>query len=176
MGGRFRDPLPCSNTFMKNLPALLISLLLGSFLLAQNPPASQAPAKSDYSGMYAFLQEGEFVQLTIEDENRVSGFISRYGDSDSDRGAFLDQFFKQAKLEGKNLSFTTATVHGVWYEFKGAVERGEGKNAGDEGFYVLKGTLTQFTTDANKKTSSKSREVGLKSFPQDLDAGPAKAQ
>ena len=162
---------------MKNLAALLFPIfLVSSFALAQNPPASPAQAKPDYSGMYAFLQEGEFVQLTIEDENRVSGFISRYGDSESDRGAFLDQFFKQAKLEGKNLSFTTATVHGVWYEFKGAVERGDGKNAGDEGFYVLKGTLTQFTTDASKKTSSKSREVALKSFPQNLDEGPAKAQ
>ncbi len=126
--------------------------------------------------MYAFLQEGEFIQLTIEEENRVTGFVSRYGDSESDRGAFLDQFFKQAKLEGNKLNFATATVHGVWYEFKGTVERGEGNKAGDEGYYVLKGILTQFSTDANKKTSSKSREVAFKSFPQDLGDGPAKAQ
>ncbi len=167
---------------MKNLAAVLCWMLLlgGSWAQsAQNPPAGSVPAKSaadDYSGMYAFLQEGEFVQLTIEEENRVTGFISRYGDSESDRGAFLDQFFKQAKLEGNKLNFTTATVHGVWYEFKGTVERGEGKKSGDEGYYVLKGTLTQFSTDANKKTSSKAREVAFKSFPQDLGDEPAKAQ
>jgi hypothetical protein len=120
--------------------------------------------------MYSFLQEGEFVQLTIEEEGRVTGFISRYGDLDSDHGEFLDQFFKSGKLEGKTLSFTTQTLHGVWYDFKGSIERGEGKNAGAEAYYVLKGTLTQTSTDANKKTSAKSRDVAFKSFPQDMGA------
>src|SRR4029077_12910848 len=112
-----------------------------------------------YSGMYSFLQDGEFLQLSVEDEDRVTGFISRYGDLESDRGAFLDLFFKSGKLDGKNLTFTTQTVHGIWYEFKGTVERGPGKSAGDEAYSLLKGTLTQNTTDANKKTSSKSREA-----------------
>ena len=57
------------------------------------------------------------------------------------------------------MSFTTQTVHGVWYDFKGTVERGPGKNPGDEAYYLLKGTLIQNTTDANKKTSAKSRDV-----------------
>jgi hypothetical protein len=120
--------------------------------------------------MYSFLQDGEFIQLTVEEEGRITGFISHYGDGESDRGAFLDLFFKTGKLEGKNLTFTTQTVHGTWYEFKGTVERGPGKAQGDEAYYLLKGTLTQNTTDANKKTSSKSREVAFKSFPQDLDS------
>ena len=122
--------------------------------------------------MYSFLQDGEFVQLTVEEEGRVTGFISRYGDLESDRGEFLDLFFKSGKLDGKNLNFTTQTVHGVWYEFKGTVERGPGKNPGDEAYYLLKGTLTQNNTDANKKTSSKSRDVTFKSFPQDMGALP----
>ncbi len=157
--------------------ARLYSLLSGVLLLtcvlssgqntAPNPPAPK-PAE-DYSGMYSFLQDGEFVQITVEDQGRVTGFISRYGEGESDRGEFLDLFFKSGKLEGKNLSFTTQTVHGAWYEFKGTVERGPGKNPGDEAYYLLKGTLTQNNTDANKKTSSKSRDVALKSFPQDLD-------
>jgi hypothetical protein len=153
--------------------AFLVMLVLRSSLVAQNPPAPPA-ARPEYSGMYAFLQEGEFVQITVEDDGRVTGFVSRYGELESDRGAFLDQFFKDARLEGKKLSFTTQTVHNVWYQFKGSVERGEGKNPGDEAYYVLKGTLSQNTTDANKKTSSKSREVALKSFPQNLDQEPAK--
>jgi hypothetical protein len=63
----------------------------------------------------------------------------------------------------------------VWYEFKGTIERGPGKNPGDEAYYLLKGTLIQNTTDAsNKKTSSKSREVTFKSFPQDTESAPAK--
>jgi hypothetical protein len=126
-----------------------------------------ANAGKDYSGMYSFLTEGEFTQLTVEDDGHVTGFISRYGDGQSDKGAFLDQFFKSGKLDGKKLSFTTETVHGVWFEFKGTVERGEGKKPGDEAYYVLKGTLTQNSSDVDKKVSARPREVALKMFPQE---------
>ena len=147
------------------------------------PPKSQDHSAStvskdatpgqEYSGMYSFLTEGEFAQLTVEDDGRVTGFISRYGDGQSDKGAFLDQFFKSGKLDGNKLSFTTETVHGVWFDFTGTVERGEGKKAGDEAYYVLKGTLTQNSSDVNKKVSSRSRDVVLKMFPQEASAAPA---
>lgn len=124
---------------------------------------------SEYSGMYSFLRDGEFVQVTVEDQGRVSGFVSRYGDLDSDRGAFLDHFFKrESKLNGDQLNFITETVHGVWFEFQGTIERGDGKKPGDEAYYVLKGTLSEKSTDQAKKTSSRSREVAFKSFPQDV--------
>jgi hypothetical protein len=135
------------------------------------PPPTQTP---DYSGMYTFLQEGEFVQITVEDEGRVTGFVSRYGDRDSDRGVFLDQFFKQGKLENQHLTFTTETVHGVWFEFNGEVARGPAKNVDEEGYYVLKGALTQNTTDSEKKASARVREVTLKSFPRDTAPSPPK--
>jgi hypothetical protein len=125
-----------------------------------------------YSGMYTFLKDGEFVQVTVEDEGRVTGFVSRYGEGESDKGAFLDQFFRSGKLDGDKLSFVTETVHGVWFEFKGAVERGEGKSPGDEAYYVLKGTLTQSATDSNKKVSSHSSEVAFKMFPQEASPAP----
>ena len=163
---------------MKPAGTLLAMLWLSSSVLVAQAPAPNAPppkAAEDYSGMYTFLREGEFVQINQE-EGRVSGFVSRYGEGESDQGAFLDQFFKQGKLEGKKLTFSTETVHGVWYEFKGTVERGEGKNVGDDSYYVLKGTLKQYTIDAEKKTSAKSREVVFKAFPQDLGADPAKPQ
>ncbi|PYV53990.1 MAG: hypothetical protein DMG90_19730 [Acidobacteria bacterium] len=121
----------------------------------------------DYSGMYAFIRDGEFLQLTIEEAGRVTGFISRYGDLESDRGVFLDQFFKQGKLEGNKLTFTTDTVHSVWYEFKGSVDRGQGKDRTEEDYYVIRGTLTENTIDANKKTSARTRQVAFKSFPLD---------
>jgi len=147
----------------------LIFLAWSSLLAGQNPPQSSTPAKpaQDYSGMYSFLQDGEFVQITVEDEGRVTGFVSRYGNSESDRGAFLDQFFKEGKLDGTKLTFTTDTVHGVWYEFKGTVERGEGKTLSDEAYYILKGTLKEYHTDANKAVTSQSHEVVFKSFPRE---------
>jgi hypothetical protein len=122
--------------------------------------------------MYNFLRDGEFVQITVEDQGRVTGFVSRYGDPESDRGDFLDHFFKSGKLDGNQLTFTTDTVHGVSFDFRGAIERGEGKSRGAEAFYVLKGTLVENTTDEAKRVSSHSREVALKSFPQDM-APPA---
>jgi hypothetical protein len=133
---------------------------------------SNAPTQADtndgraYSGMYTFLKEGEFVQISVQDAGHVSGFVSRFGDGESDKGAFLDQFFKNGKLEGNKLSFTTEVVHGVTFDFKGTIERGEGKNPGDEAYFVLKGTLTESASDVNKKVTAHSKEVLFKMFPQ----------
>jgi len=129
------------------------------------PGAQESPSGRQYSGMYSFLKEGEFVQVTVEDDGRVTGFVSRYGEGESDKGAFLDHYFRSGKLEGEKLSFTTETVHAVWFEFKGTVERGEGKNPGDEAYYVLKGTLRESTSDAQKKVTANSREVMFRIFP-----------
>lgn len=155
---------------MRILRIIFVTISLICALSAgQSGAQNAAPAQpaDHYSGMYSFLQDGEFVQITIEDAGHVTGFVSRYGDSESDRGTFLDHFFEQGKLEGKKLSFTTQVVHGVWFEFNGAFERGAGKTPADEAYYLLKGTLLESTTDADKKTSSKSRDVTFKSFPKE---------
>ncbi|MEO5935901.1 MAG: hypothetical protein ABIP81_01675, partial [Terriglobales bacterium] len=161
---------------------------------AQKPalkPAAKAPAAApDISCMYTFLEEGEFVQINVENTEpagktrstnanapgaatpakpgKVSGFVSRFGDLESDKGAFLDHFFTQGASAGSELSFTTRTVHGVWFEFTGKVERGSGKLKAEEGFYIIRGTLKRNHIDANKKTTTQSRDVILKSFP-DID-------
>ncbi len=129
-------------------------------------PAQEAKSGKQYSGMYSFMEDGEFVQITVEDAGKVTGFVSRYGDEKSDKGAFLDQYFRSGKLEGNKLTFVTETVQAVWFEFKGTVERGEGKAPGDEGYYVLKGTLIDSSSDMAKKVTSHSREVVLKMFPR----------
>jgi hypothetical protein len=136
------------------------------------PASADANDGHAYSGMYSFLKDGEFVQLTVEDGGSVTGFVSRFGDGDSDKGAFLDQFFKTGKLDGNKLSFTTEVVHGVAFDFHGSVERGSGKNPGDEAYFVLKGTLTENTSDANKKVTSRPRPVLFKMFPQESTPAP----
>jgi hypothetical protein len=153
---------------------ILAGMILVAIAASAQSKSTTAIAGANYDGMYAFVREGEFVQITVEGEGRVTGFVSRYGDSESDRGVFLDHFFKSGKLNGNQLTFATDTVHGVSFEFHGTVERGEGKNRADEAYYVLKGTLIENTNDESKKTSSRSREVALKSFPQDLSPPPAK--
>src|SRR5580700_1917500 len=142
---------------------------------AKTPPPAvrEAKAGKEYSGMYSFLEEGEFVQITVEDEGRVTGFVSRYGDGGSDKGAFLDQYFKSGKLDGNKLTFITETVHAVWFEFKGTVGRGEGKNPGDEAYYVLKGTLIENSSDGAKKVTSHGHEVVFKMFPAEASPAPA---
>jgi hypothetical protein len=147
--------------------------LLGSFLLLlpllSAAPQSASPTTDDYSGMYTFLREGEFVQVTVEEEGKVSGFISRFGDSESDKNQFLDQFFESGKLDSNHLSFTTKNVHGTWFTFEGTMGRGAGKKPDEEGYYVIRGTLNRFQSDADKKnTTQNSRRVEFKSFPRDV--------
>jgi hypothetical protein len=128
---------------------------------------AQGAASADISGMYTFLREGEFVQITM-DEGRLSGYVSRFGDADSDKGEFIDQFFDKATLQGDHLSFNTKTVHGIWYDFSGTVSVTPGKKAGAEGYRVIKGTLTQHATDAKGVDKAMQRQADFKSFPADL--------
>ncbi|HKO17683.1 MAG TPA: hypothetical protein VJU82_02235 [Acidobacteriaceae bacterium] len=133
--------------------------------------ASQATAPDDISGMYTFLREGEFVQITAE-SGKLSGFVSRYGERESDRDVFLDQFFSKASLEGNHMAFTTKPVHGTWYEFSGDVNRGDAKTPDQEGYWVIRGTLKQYDPDESGQVASKSREITMKSFPQDTEETP----
>ena len=146
---------------------LLLLLLLAVGASAQkakkqkNPPPAAATVSSaaeDISGMYSFLKEGEFVQINL-DQGVMSGYISREGQLESDQGQFLDQFFSKASISGHDLSFTTKPVHGVWFEFKGRFERGPADSKMKDAYYVLRGTLTEFTSDATNNITSKSREV-----------------
>src|ERR1700691_1455222 len=89
------------------------------------PPSSAKDANDgkQYSGMYTFLKEGEYLQITVEDAGQVTGFISRYDEGGSEKGTFVDQFFKTGKLDGSKLSFTTKPSNDVWFEFNGAARR-----------------------------------------------------
>jgi hypothetical protein len=147
----------------------MVSLL--TLATARQQPSSSAAQNGskvdDPSGMYSFLKEGEFVQLTMDD-GKLSGYVSRYGDTDSDKGTFIDQFFDKASLNGNRLSFTTKTVHGTWYEFKGVITIMPGKQPAQEGYRIIKGTLVQHVTDTNKADKPRQRNVEFKAFPQDL--------
>ena len=132
-------------------------------------PATQSNV-DQYSGMYSFLKEGEFVQLTIE-QGQLSGFVSRMGDLDSDRGVFLDQFFDEGNITANRVRFVTKPVHGTWFEFDGHLDRGPAKTTKEEGYWVLNGTLKQFSSDVERKVSMRSREVTFKSFPLDDGSG-----
>lgn len=129
-------------------------------------PKNVNMSAADISGMYSFLSEGEFVQITLEPDE-VSGYISRKGDLESDRGAFLDQFFETASVKDHDVAFTTKSLHGVRFDFKGRFDRGSAKTRQQDGYYVIRGTLTEYLPTANgKDTSSRSRQVEFKLLAQ----------
>jgi hypothetical protein len=135
----------------------------------QQPPAIVPHAAEDISGMYSFLKEGEFLQITLE-KDAVTGYISRMGETDSDGGVFLDQFFAKADVQGHDVSFTTRQLHGMWYEFSGKFERGTGKTKADDAYYVLRGALKELSTNPDKTVSTRSREVVFKLLAQPDDS------
>lgn len=158
----------------------LIALLLLTFAMcigvaaqdAAPAPTTDTPktsSKDDVSGMYSFTKDGEFVQINQEDAGAISGFVSRFGDDDTDKKTFLDQFFSKGSINGNKLSFATKAVHGTWFEFDGTIERGPGKKPTDEGYRLIKGKLIRHKSDANGKDVAQSRELEMKSFPAEMD-------
>lgn len=143
------------------LPAVPMAVA-GSKAKTQNPSVLQ-----DVSGTYSFLREGELIELNLQDE-QVIGDVQRFGITDTDRGVLLTHFFDKASLAKKRLEFTTKTVHGLYYEFTGSIERGEGKTRADEDYYRMVGTLTEYAGDASKKVSARKREVTFKSAPGEM--------
>jgi hypothetical protein len=156
-------------TLLLALAGSLLSVAFARQQLSSSAVQDDTKANSagDISGMYTFLREGEFVQLTVED-GRLSGYVSRFGDTDSDKGQFINQFFDKASLNGSHLTFNTKTVHGVWYEFTGVIITTPAKPATQEGFHVMKGTLIQHATDTKGAGKIVQRQVEFKSFPADL--------
>jgi len=159
---------------IKNLfYALLCSSILSAGIGAHPACAAQQTAQrvspaNDISGTYSFLKEGEYVQITVED-GKLSGYLSRYGDSDSDKGQFIDQFFDKTTLQGNRLSFNTKTVHGVSYDFSGVISTSPGKTPTEEGYRVIRGKLVEHTTDENNKEKAMQRQVEFKSFPSEVN-------
>ena len=152
---------------------LILPFLVGATLaVAQQSaqpkslPNQQAPAAApaeDISGAYSFLEDGEYLQIDVQ-EGKVTGYVSRFNEEQNGPKTFLDQLFEKASLEGDKLKFTTRKVHGAWFEFEGKVTKAADKKRTEEGYFLLKGTLTKFATDANGKSSGKFREVEFKSF------------
>ena len=153
---------------LASIAGVLLAVLAALPLLAQAPPQGASQADKDISGTYTFVRDGETLQINVE-ESKVGGWVTRFGDGDSDKGQRIDQFFEKAALAGGQLSFTTKVIHGVWFDFQGTVLRGPAKSRAEEGYFVIRGTLKQYTSDANQHVSARERQVEFKLFPEDVD-------
>ena len=145
------------------VPAFLSVAVLPATTQAQ-APAIAVSASPDLSGMFTFLRDGEFVQLTLEN-GRLTGFVSRFGDTEDDKDAFIDHFFDQASVQADHVTFRTKTIHAVWYEFDGTLTTVTGKEKGEGGYRILKGKLTVHKSDALGKDQASERTVELRAFP-----------
>ncbi len=152
------------NTVMKNAFAMAaLALAFVTAGLAHGAAKQGAEPSGEITGLYSFLYEGEFVQIEV-DEGKVTGMVSHFKDENQNKAEFVNQFFDQAKLEGSTLSFRTKPADDVWYEFSGKVERGPAKTPADEGYWDVRGRLTEhLKTDG--KITEKVHELTLKSFP-----------
>jgi hypothetical protein len=79
--------------------------------------------------------------------DRLSGFITRLGDRESDEGTPLTFFFATGRLSGQRLSFTTRQVHGTWFSFDGTIVRGTAQSRNQQGYYMLEGQLVMHDAD-----------------------------
>jgi hypothetical protein len=147
---------------------LTLPVALAVSASAQAPEKTQPEVVGDITGLYSFLHEGEFVQIEVND-GKVTGLVSHFKDEDPDKAEFVDQFFEQAKLEGTTLTFRTKVKDDLWFEFSGTVERGSAKTPSDEGYWTLRGTVTEHHNEAGAKAPQRTHSVTLKSFPQDAE-------
>ena len=145
-----------------------IAILGTAFAQTATPPDDLG----DFSGLYTFVHDGESVQITLDElptaaqpKVPVTGYVTRLGESDTDKDQTFDLMFKSGSLENKAINFATKTIHGISYDFTGTVRRGDAKSKDKEGYIVIQGTLTENTVDKNGATRSRTRELTMKSFP-----------
>jgi hypothetical protein len=103
----------------------------------------QPVLSDDASGEYILGQPGEVIQIILEQQGHLTGYISIFGDHDSDRGTPLTFLFQHTAVSGEQVRFETGIVHGVWYGFRGMIVRGAAKSHAEEGYYHLTGSMEE---------------------------------
>lgn len=129
-------------------------------------PSSLPP---DVWGGYAFDHSNDSIELDL-DRNKLSGYITRLGDAETDSNTPLTFFFDQSSIDGGEIGFQTRVVHGVWYSFRGTIVRGDGRTRADEGYYVLRGVLAthypESGVDKSANETIEQRQIQFKSEPE----------
>ncbi len=139
---------------------------------AQNASPSDGNADTlphDVWGTYHFDHLNESIEIDRE-HGRITGYITRMGDAETDSDTPLTYFFDKASLAGSRIQFQTRVVHGVWYSFDGTIFRGDAdaQTRDSDGYYVLHGTLyTHHPAAGDEKSADEtveSRTVNFKSM------------
>lgn len=107
------------------------------------------------SGEFTLDSHGSVIQITIE-HDRLDGYITLMQGNNA-----LTLFFDKTSINGKRVTFTTRTVHGLSYSFAGEILRGDVEAPSLNGYYRLAGKLA-----TNRDTTSQTKWVELKSTPR----------
>ncbi len=119
---------------------------------------SSSSLPEEASGEYQLGESGEIIEIILQ-AGQLDGYISRNGDTESDRGTPLTFFFDRTSVSARRLNFTTWQVHGIWFSFEGTIVRGPGRSREEESFYLLEGELVGH--DTVERTEQR-RSVSLK--------------
>lgn len=119
-------------------------------------PSQPCTLPADISGAYAFDRDNESIEIDIDQididqqkqQCKLTGYITRLGDQDTDATTPLTYFFSSATVDGSQLKFATRVVHGIGYSFTGTILRGRSVEREDEGYYVLQGQLVTHHVNA----------------------------
>src|ERR1039458_2228484 len=147
------------------------SLLFLSMLVLTNVFCGAQVAKpEDFSGLYSFVRSAETLQINVQPDHSVIGYVSVAANRESEElpltsAGWQTVMFDKASIQGNHLEFKTKIVKGRWFEFHGQVERGKAKARDEEGYFVIRGTLTTVSVDVNGKPVQLAAEVEFQSFP-----------
>lgn len=136
---------------------------------ARDPESQTSTLPRDVSGTYEFDHLNESIELDIG-RKKISGYITRLGDAETDSNTPLTFFFDHASVHGSQLQFQTRVVHGIWYSFRGTIVRGKGQTRNDEGYYVLHGIFQEHhPQDQDEKSANETvlrRTINFRSLAQ----------
>lgn len=134
-----------------------------------SPSEEESTLPRDVSGSYDFDRLNESIEIDL-DGTKLSGYISRLGDDETDKTTPLTFFFDKTSVDGSRIEFQTRVLHGLWYSFRGTIVRGEAETRADHGYYVLHGVLEehhpQSRDDKSADETIEKRTVNFKSMPQ----------
>ena len=132
-------------------------------------PQEPSTLPKDISGAYAFDRDNESIEIDL-DRGKLTGYITRLGDDETDNTTPLTYFFDKAGVQGSELHFETKVVHGIWYSFIGTIQRGRGQARNYAGYYVLEGKFSvHHPSGAHGKSADETveqRTVSYKSLGQ----------
>ena len=131
-----------------------------------SPPGAPSTLPADVWGTYHFDHLNESIELDLE-HGKVTGYITRLGDSETDSNTPLTYFFDKGAVHGSHIEFQTRVLHGIWYAFYGTIVRGdaEAQTRDNDGYYVLHGTLyTHHPATGDEKSADETVEMRAVDF------------